>query len=156
MPAELICGDSTGWVGTADLVLTNPYAPLPTCLIGVPALVSNFAERKGLCEVYVGAPLSEVSPWGKGWRNRVWVANMPVRLVDLTDLVEDEFEPGRGWFPEDLPLRLLKAFASPGMTVWDGFMGRGTVGKACAELGLGFIGIDRDPERVALARKYLA
>lgn len=153
----LICRNATEWVGSADLVLTNPYAPLPPCLRGVPSLISNFAERKELCEAYVGAPLVEVSAWSRGLRNRVWAANLPVKPVDLTDLVEDEFEPGRGWFPEELPRRLLSAYRWAGLvTVWDGFMGRGTVGKACAELGLDFVGIDINPQRVALAREYLA
>jgi hypothetical protein len=36
-------------------------------------------------------------------------------------------------------------------------MGRGTVGKACCELdyNLHFVGIDRDPSRVAIAKDYL-
>jgi hypothetical protein len=154
--ATLICGDASQWVGGGvDLVLTNPYAPLPACLLGVPALVTNFAERREKTEGFVGAALAEVGIWARGGRNIVWAANMPAKLVELSDLVEEEFMPGRGWFPLDLPRRLLDAFGKPGMTIWDGFMGRGTVGKACLERGMSFIGIDRDPERVELARKYI-
>src|SRR5688572_5277360 len=83
MSVTLICGDARDWNGKADLVLTNPYAPLPACLRGVPMLVSNFVERLTLCETYVGATLRPVGIWGKGQRNAVWAANMvacPLRL----------------------------------------------------------------------------
>lgn len=151
----LIEGDASFWNGCADLILTNPYAVLPRCLDGVPAIISNFAEHKKTCEYYVGAELHEIGSWGNGLRNRIWVAHLPVKSVELADLVEEEFEPGRGWFPLELPMRLLQAYGQPGITVWDGFMGRGTVGKACQALGMDFIGIDRDPARVAIAKEYL-
>lgn len=151
----LHCGDATAWSGTADLVLTNPYAALPPGLRGQPMIVSNFAARKSLCERYAGTALTEIGAWGRGLRNRVWVAGLATASIDLTDLVEDEEIPGRGWFPLELPLRLLRRYGRPGMTVCDPFMGRGTTGKACKLLGLDFIGIDRDPARVALARDYI-
>lgn len=155
MPVTLICGNAADWRGRADLVLTNPYARLPGCLHGVPTLISNFTERKVHCEAWVGAPLHEIGAWGRGLRNRIWSANLdPVRM-DLTDLEEEEFAPGRGWFPLDLPRRLLAVYGRPGITVWDGFCGRGTVGKACLEMGMSFVGIDRDPERVNLAKAYI-
>lgn len=45
--------------------------------------------------------------------------------------------------------------ASVGDRVFDGFMGRGTVGKVARELKLNFVGIDRDHGRIAIAREYL-
>lgn len=156
MPPVLICGDAREFVGEADLVLTNPYAPLPQCLLGLPMLISNFAERKTLCESYVRADLIELSGWGSGHRNRVWVANTAPVAVDLSDLVEEEETPGRGWFPLELPLRLLRAYAQPSSIVIDPFMGRGTVGRACKMLGHDFIGIDIQPERVEKAKGYIA
>jgi len=152
----LHCGNASEWTGTGvDLVLTNPYAALPPCLRSTPAIVSNFAERKSRCEGYIGRELDEIATWGRGHRNRVWVAGLDPVPVDLSDLIEDEETPRRGWFPLELPLRLLRAYARPGMTICDPFMGRGTVGKACLLLGMKFIGIDRDPDRVELARRYI-
>jgi hypothetical protein len=156
-------GDASTWSGNGvDLIFTHPYAPLPRCLRGVPAIINLYhnpkVQRRVLIEIasgWVGAPLLPVGDWGKGRRNTVYVAGLPVAPVHIADLVEDEFEPGRGWFPLDLPFLLLGAYASPGMTIWDGFMGRGTVGKACQALGLGYVGLDIRPERVAIARDYL-
>jgi len=155
----LSVGDAAAWTGHADLVLTNPYGPLPACLHAVPAIVSNFAERKARCEAWIGGrPLLEVSAWGEGMRNRVWVAGLAVLDLDLTDLTEDHdgLDAAHGWFPLALPMRLLAAYGQPGWTVWDGFMGRGTTGRAALELGMTFVGIDRDPARVALATGYVA
>ena len=149
----LICGDSTKWNGHADLILTNPYGPLPECLVGVPAIVTNFTDRKEQVESWVKAPLTSIGTWSS--RDcTVWVANVDPVPVNTTDCIEEEYKKNHGWFPLELPLRLLKQYGRG--TVWDGFMGRGTVGRACQILELDFIGIDIDPTCVALARKYIA
>ncbi len=156
MSVTLACCDASKWVGDGvDLILTNPYAPLPQCLREKPLIVSNFLDRKALCEFYVGGRIDEIGSWSGNLRNRVWVRNVEPIKSELSDLVEDEFEPGRGWFPLELPLRLLSAYGWKGMTVWDGFMGRGTVGKACQMLGMNFVGLDVDPNRMMIAREYL-
>lgn len=154
--------NATDYRGGAELVFTNPYAPLPQQLHGKPSIISLFegkGSRKEICEGWLGgAMLTEISRWGSGLDNTVYVANLPAREIDLTDLVEDQLEPGRGWFPLALPERLLDLYSDfwrPGHRVWDGFMGRGTVGAACRARRLSFIGIDIDPERVAIARRYL-
>ncbi len=137
-------------------MFSHLYGPLPPQLIGKPAIINVFGNKKEAAERWCGASLTEVSKWGKGLTNTVYVANTTA-TVSLTDLVEDEFEPGRGWFPIELCHRMLNAVgpASAGDRVFDGFMGRGTVGRACREIGLGFVGIDINPERVAIAREYL-
>lgn len=155
MSVKLEQGDASAWVGEADMVLTNPYAPLPMAAVGLPMLITHFSNRKTRCEDYVNAELFEIGRWGNGLTHSVWVANTPAFKVEVSDLVEEEFEPGRGWFPPELPLRLLREYAVKGSTILDPFMGRGTVGKACQQLGLNFIGIDRDPARVEIAREYL-
>jgi hypothetical protein len=152
---ELHCMDATEFVGTAGLVLTNPYAPLPKGLLGKPCLISNFHSRKSRCEEWAKCELRPISRWGSKLQNTVWVGNDSVIEMDLTDLVEVEDTPGHGWFPLELPKALLAAYAKPGITVIDPFMGRGTVGRACKMLGLSFIGIDHNPDRVALAREYI-
>nr|WP_202926333.1 site-specific DNA-methyltransferase [Pseudoxanthomonas wuyuanensis] len=61
--------------------------------------------------------------------------------------------------PTEKPLALLRAlvtdFTAPGEIVLDPFAGSGTTGAACLEQGRGFIGIERDPERFAIAVKRL-
>lgn len=155
----LICGDATAWNGPRpDLVFTHPYAPLPEAVRGVPAIVNLYegrVRRQADAERWVSAPLVRFGSWGRGLHNTVYLAGLPIKDVDIGDLVEEEFAPGRGWMPLDLPLRLLRAYACSGITVWDGFCGRGTIGKACKMLNMNYVGIDVDPERIAIARKYL-
>jgi site-specific DNA-methyltransferase (adenine-specific) len=53
------------------------------------------------------------------------------------------------------PLPLIKAFVSDitnyGESVADPFMGSGTTGVACMDLGRKFVGVEKDPERFAIA-----
>lgn len=159
-------GDASQWNGDAaavDLVFTHPYSPVPKSLHGKPAIINLYHPpgrigRQKQAEGWIGAALEPVSYWGRGHRNITYVANLPFHAVDLSDLVEDEFEPGIGWFPLELPVRMLRAYRDqlkPRATVWDGFCGRGTVGKACQLLGFNYLGLDIDGARVRLARNYL-
>lgn len=155
-------GDSVGYDGDADLVFSHLYGPLPPQLVGKPAIINVFGNKKAKAEEWCGAPLVEVSKWGRGLTNTIYFANIePLTRCDLTDLVEDEVEPGRGWFPEELCERLLNLLGAYEDTrdmsgvVFDGFMGRGTTGRVARKLGLDFVGIDRDPDRVMLAAEYL-
>lgn len=152
-----------------DLILTNPYTPLPAGLQSKPMIVSNFLERKSAVEAMVGGQLTEVARWESGALEQgVWVRNLDpgpssASPLDLSFLGSETFAQGRGWWPLDLPLRLLSRFDGywrdefgiPHCTVLDPFMGRGTTGNACRLLGLGFIGIDIDRSRVELAQRYL-
>jgi len=142
-------------------VFSHLYGPLPKQLIGKPAIINLYGNKREKAEEWCGASLTEVSKWAKGLTNTVYVANWSSTPLDLTSFIEDEFAPGRGWFPEAMVYTLLaevlaplRLAARPGV-VFDGFMGRGTVGKVASALGLGFVGIDRDPERIGIAREYL-
>lgn len=154
---RLGCGDSAGFDGAADLVLSHLYGPLPPQLVGRPAVVNVVAGKEDAAARWAGRPLRRIGQWGQRLPNIVLTANLPEVGVDLSDLAEEEFRPGRGWFPLELPLRLLGAIRHlvPGGIVFDGFMGRGTVGKAALQLGYRFVGVDLDPARVALAREYV-
>lgn len=155
MSVTVSLGDGSKSTATADLVFTDLYGPLPAQLIGRPAIINMFGNRKIRAEGWIDASLHEISRWGRALRNTVYVANLDPARIDLTDLIEDEETPNNGFMPIELPLRLLSHYALPSITVWDGFMGRGTIGKACVELGMNYIGIDNDPKRVATARAYL-
>jgi hypothetical protein len=62
--------------------------------------------------------------------------------------------------PTQKPLGLMKElildFTQPGEVILDPFMGSGTTGIACLELGRRFVGIDRDPTYYQVACQRLA
>lgn len=162
MTIKLIWNDSSLYTGDADLLFTNPYAPVPAQLHGKPSIINQYMGandgRKETCERWLGgAKLLEISKWGQGLRNTMFVANLPVKEIDLTDLVEDmtDSRNGAGWFPLPLVARMLMAYKMPGKWCWDGFAGRGTVGKGCRLVGMHFIGIERDAVNFEIMRNYL-
>ena len=61
--------------------------------------------------------------------------------------------------PTEKPLQLISAFVSdftsPGEVVLDPFAGSGTTGVACLQQGRGFVGIEVDPDRFAIAHRRL-
>lgn len=143
-------------------MFSHLYGPLPKQLIGKPAIVNVFGNKKAKAEEWCGAQLHEVSKWARGLTNTIYTANFMFdddMRTAIERCIEDEFAPGRGWFPLELPDLLMIEFMRQrevrGITVFDGFMGRGTVGKSARELQCEFIGIDRNPDRVQIAREYL-
>jgi modification methylase len=58
--------------------------------------------------------------------------------------------------PEALLHRILLASTRPGEIVLDPFFGTGTTGAVAKRLGRHFIGIEQDPDYVALARRRIA
>ncbi len=50
----------------------------------------------------------------------------------------------------------IELFSKPGDTILDPFMGSGTTGVACALLGRNFIGIERDPDYMQMAKRRIA
>ena len=59
-------------------------------------------------------------------------------------------------FPVTLPFRLIRLLTVPGDIVLDPFVGSGTTGVAAVGLGRHFIGIDKDPKAVEVARERIA
>lgn len=57
--------------------------------------------------------------------------------------------------PRKLLLDLVERYTKPGDTVLDPFMGSGTTGVACAQLGRSFIGIEKDPQYFAIAQRRI-
>lgn len=57
--------------------------------------------------------------------------------------------------PEHLVRLIISATSKPGQVVLDPFLGSGTTGKVCVELGRDFIGIDKDPVQINLARRLI-
>lgn len=156
---RLIHGRAQAYTASADMVFTHPYGPLPSMLRSVPAIInlhtSGHDRKRSRAETWVHGVLSEI---GRYAGNRVYVTRLPVRAVTLDDLAPVSFYAGGGCFPDELVRRLLLLYVdclpSNGL-IWDGFMGRGTVGKVARELGYRFVGIDARADRYRLACAYL-
>jgi DNA modification methylase len=61
--------------------------------------------------------------------------------------------------PTQKPIALMKwcveKISRPGDTILDPYMGSGTTGIACAQLGRNFIGIEKDPHYFAIAQRRI-
>lgn len=70
------------------------------------------------------------------------------------------FPKTEGEHPTQKPLPLVSEwvslFSEPGETILDPFMGSGTTGVACANLGRKFIGIEREPKYFDIACRRIA
>lgn len=156
---ELWHGDAADWAQRdgllrPDLVFTNPYGPMPTALAGLPMILHQWSYRKHEAERFAHIPqgaLDLIGTWNDD-RESFWGANLEETIA--VDVAEFRPEPG-GWYPLELPTRLLQTYARPGQTIWDGFMGRGTVAKACRALGLNYVGVEQLRAHVDLALDYL-
>jgi len=116
-------------------------------------------------------------PMGMGWHYRrsyetVLVAMKPggpCRWYDESDKVENIIRPGykgirkiipsADQHPTPKPVELVKHFlqlhTQPGDVVLDPFMGGGTTGVACVELGRDFIGVELDEQWFEYARRRI-
>lgn len=156
----LIHGDAANYAGPRpDLIFTHPYGFLPLRLRTVPMIINLYEAampRRAMAEVWCGCRLFEVGRWGHGGGNVMYVGNLqsPHRRkpMDISYHIEDD----GGWFPEELAIYVLNEFAwKTGLTVWDGFCGRGTVGLACKMMGHDYIGMDIREDRIEHAERYL-
>lgn len=70
-----------------------------------------------------------------------------------------KFNTEVGLHPTQKPVALMeyliKTYSNEGDTVLDNAMGSGTTGVACLSLGRSFVGIEKDPEHFATAKKRL-
>lgn len=154
--ACLYLGRAEDWpnIEYVDLVLTNPYGPLPIGLQKTPMVIHQWEHRQSDAEKWCGNRLDyRIGTWNRG-REAFWAARFAPRVppnVYLDDLVPEK----AGWYPEDLVRRICEKYVKPGMVVWDGFMGRGTVGKFVRAAGARYIGVEQLPEHMALAREFL-
>lgn len=135
-----------------DLVFTNPYGYLPKALWRHPMIIHQWRHRRDQAEEWCGNVLDfQVSAWNND-REVFWAAN--IEMPTTLELRNYHPEPG-GWYPEELVRDVLGRYASRGQTIWDGFMGRGTIAKICREQGLYYVGVEQLPAHIALAKTYL-
>ena len=60
-----------------------------------------------------------------------------------------------GRFPSELAVRIIRMLSIPGERVLDPFAGVGTTLACASRLGRDWIGVERDPRRAAIARRYV-
>lgn len=147
-------GNAEDWPNNEpiDLVFTNPYGYLPASLQEHPMVIHQWFHRKHEAEEWCGNILEyEISRWNSD-REVFWAAN--IRQTVPINLSRYKPEPG-GWYPEELVESILEWYASPGQTVWDGFMGRGTIAKVCRAMNIRYVGVEQLPQHIALAKSYL-
>jgi hypothetical protein len=147
-------GTAEHWHGdeSVDFVFTNPYGPLPESLHRHPMIIHQWLHRKAEAEQWCGNSLNTlVSLWNHD-KEAFWSANVPKEIpLNLSDYVP----VSPGWYPEDLVRQVFDAYIVPGSTVWDGFMGRGTIAKIAREFGVRYIGVEMLPQHIAIACRYL-
>ena len=135
-----------------DFVFTNPYGPLPVSLFRKPMIIHQWVHRKNEAEHWCGNRLDTlIGLWNDG-REAFWAANLP----DAHPLALAKFkpEPG-GWYPEELVWRIFDAHIERGQTVWDGFMGRGTIAKIARYLKSPYVGVEQLAKHIDIAKDYL-
>jgi len=86
----------------------------------------------------------EQGEWAKWGSRAVWTFPSVRR--------NDEHE---AQFPIELPMRVIRLLTVPGDTVLDCFLGSGTTAMAAIKWDRHFIGIERNPEYVALSRRNI-
>lgn len=152
----------TLWLGNAvdwpnktwvDFVFTNPYGEMPICLAKTPGIIHQWEHRRTEAERWSHMKLSRVvSKWNRG-REIFWANSHVVEFKPLDLVAYNPESPG--WYPEELVEDILSAYVRPGQTVWDGFMGRGTIGKICRNMGIHYIGVEQLERHMDLAKAYL-
>ncbi len=147
-------GKAEEWAGQEpiDFVFTNPYGPMPRCLRRTPMIIHQWVKNKVAAETWCGNELPFlVSLWNKD-QEAFWGANLPFRYpLDLRT-----YTPvSPGWYPEGLVQDIFEAYLRPGMTVWDGFMGRGTIAKIAQEQSVNYVGVEELSKHIAIAARYL-
>lgn len=166
-------GRAEDWQGDeqVDLVFTNPYGPLPRQLAGVPMILHQWVHRSDELAKWVGVDEGDLQLLGKWNRDReaFWCLNMapfPVKIAQFSP------EPG-GWYPPWMVDEILgqywarrqgwtdeayKARNGRPFTIWDGFMGRGTLARIlrARDFRTVFVGVEELGAHIDLAAEYLA
>jgi len=74
---------------------------------------------------------------------------------NLWDIKRERNKLIKAGFPTELVKRILKNFVKSGSIVFDPFMGSGTTGVVCKELGYDFIGVEMDKEMFDKAKERI-
>lgn len=76
-------------------------------------------------------------------------------LSNVWDIKRERNKDHRAAFPKELVRRILTNLVTDGGVILDPFMGSGTTGIVCKELGYDFVGMEIDTDYMDIARKNL-
>lgn len=167
-------GRAEEWQGNEqiDLVMTNPYGPMPRRLLGVPMILHQWVHRSAELAKWVGVDEGDLQLLGKWNRDReaFWTVNLspfPVKIERFRPEPGGWYDPwmvdeifgqfwGHRWFDPEKEAERRKADHK--FTVWDGFMGRGTLARVMRSRSheLRFVGVEELGRHIDLAVEYLA
>ena len=124
-------------------------------------------EKSNVSIIWGGNYFADLLPAGRGWlvwdkMNDAFITtsngelawsniNSPLKFFRRPHALDKGFQVKDGFanvHPTQKPLPLMRFcldFAKNSKTILDPFMGSGTTGVACAQLGRSFIGIEREP-----------
>jgi DNA modification methylase len=118
------------------------------------AAAKNFVQMRHTAMQYAFDPVvcwwtsGEGKPWSAGTHSRdYYVADTAGQICNRSNLEKGHPCPR----PLDQMRVLVEQWAVPAGTVLDPFMGSGTTGVACAQLGRKFIGIEIEPKYFDIA-----
>ena len=110
------------------------------------AAAKNFVQMRSIAMQYAFDPVvcwwTKGQPWCAGTRNRDFY------IADTAGVIanRENFQKGHPCpRPLDQMTRLIEQWVRPQATALDPFMGSGTTGVACMNLGRKFVGIEIDP-----------
>jgi site-specific DNA-methyltransferase (adenine-specific) len=132
------------WCGASGRVLDfSQYSPRPDrIIIWSPKFTLSHTIKDGLA--YRWQP--------------IYIWRIIKQEILRWDILDDATECGNWWEhpatkPESLMSKLVDAFGDS--TIFDPFMGSGTTGVACMQLGRNFIGCEIDPGYFEIAKKRI-
>lgn len=116
------------------------------------AAAKNFVQMRPVAMQYAFDPVvvwwTDGKPWSAGTANRDWFVSNTAPVVANPENIEKGHPCPR---PLDQMEHIISQWVRPGSTALDPFMGSGTTGVACANLGRKFIGIEIEPKYFDIA-----
>lgn len=159
----------SGWTGakisgdenvTAREKMLGLCSGIPALVFGSPKIKEPAGTKANLIWHRPGSGMGDLSfPWKSDYEFIHVIGfgfSHKSRCSSILSFPWDTFR-GDAFHPHQKPLPLMKYLIErcPGDTVLDPFMGSGTTGVACAELGRRFIGIEIDNDYFEIARKRI-
>lgn len=116
------------------------------------AAAKNFVQMRPTAMQYAFDPVvvwwTEGKAWSAGTASRDWFVANTAPVVSNPANIERGHPCPR---PLDQMVHIVSQWARPDSTILDPFMGSGTTGVACANLGRKFIGIEIEPKYFDIA-----
>lgn len=123
---------------------------------GKPSTLNLLADRPNKSAGSVGIRETRSSAEDRKPTGRKRVVKEFSRRFNVWDVSTDSQGEGHpAVFPEALAEGHILTWSNPGDTVLDPFLGSGTTGKMAVNAGRNFIGIEKDPDYLAIAKRRI-